>query len=194
MPIQPEEARIIRGLISGDEPSVATLVQRYEPVMRAAFRLQGIPEHDHDDLLQEVVTTALSQIKRQMFRGESSLGTWLATIARGKAIDRKRSAAGRQGQITASLDTGSGAVLARLEHAVAPREDLVLAVRQTLARLESADRALLKLCEMEGYSVKEVAASSGLPEKRVYRLLSAARERFRLEFLGKTAAPPRLIE
>lgn len=191
MPPPSEEADLVAKIIAGDQEAMVDLAERYRPLLIASIRKQGIPEQDCGDLVQEILSAAFSQIQRQLFRGDCSLGTWLATIARGKAIDRQKSASQRAQRLTDSGETALRA--ARSEAIVSGNQDLQLAVRQTLSLLGPQERAILKLKDMEGFTVKEIVAISGLPEEHVYHILEKARDKFRRIFSGESTSSPRLI-
>jgi RNA polymerase sigma-70 factor (ECF subfamily) len=188
-----EEADLISRIAAGDQQAMADFALRYRPVVIASIRKQGIAEQDWADLVQEILSAAFSQIQRRVFRGDCSLGTWLTTIARGRAIDKARSPAGRAQKLTHSIE-GTASFNGRPELTVPGTQETTLAVRQTLGLLNPKERTVLKLKEMDGYSVKEITTISGIPKKQVYRLLETARENFRRLISARTPSRSRLIE
>lgn len=170
------------------------LVCQYRSHIVARLNAEGIHDQELGDIVQEVLSAAFSQIQRGLFRGESSVRTWISTIARGKAIDHKRSPFHRQNSLTESVEALSTLRNARSELTCTVDHERNFIVRQALNALTPQERSMLKLKEMDGYTVREIAMLSGLPEKRIYRLLERARERFRLELSGGKINRSRLLE
>jgi RNA polymerase sigma-70 factor (ECF subfamily) len=189
-----DEHELIAKIVAGDQDAMDNLACRYRSDIVSRLNAEGVSDQDHGDIVQEVLSAAFSQIKRGIFRGDSSVRTWISTIARGKAIDHKRSLFQRQRNLTDSVDALSTVRNAPSELARTDDHERNFLVRQALNALTPQERTMLKLKEMDGYTVREIATLSGLPEKRIYRLLQRARERFRQEISGEKVNRSRLIE
>ena len=90
----PGDDELVRQVAAGSETAFAALYDRYAaPVFRAALRLQ----RDHgvaEDVVQETFLTLWN--RAELFDpARGSLGAWLTTIARNRAVDRSRTDARR---------------------------------------------------------------------------------------------------
>ncbi len=173
---------IARSLKSGDESLFAELVDTYkERVHRLVVSILG-PGFDADaeDVAQEVFI----QVYRSLpsFRRDSTFSTWLYSITRRKAIDRKRRARFRMPHVderaleTAAdvaagahriQPTGTGGAIDEFE-----QRDLVAAV---LAALPQRYRTVVHLRYWMGCSVNEIAELSGMRPGTVKSHLHRAR-------------------
>jgi RNA polymerase sigma-70 factor (ECF subfamily) len=111
---------------------------------------------DAEDVTQDVFL----QVYRHLpgFRGESSFGTWLYSIARNKAIDRKRQARFRLPHIT--QDELSAPVVSEQKespHGVLAKSEQQKLVQDCIERLPYPYRSSLYLYYWMKYSVSEIA-------------------------------------
>ena len=86
---------------SGDERAATALVERHADAI-ARFAASVGAREDVEDLVQETFVRAFGSF--DSFRGESSLRTWLFTIARRLLLDRRRSERRRGGGSRMALD------------------------------------------------------------------------------------------
>ena len=156
----------------GDHDAGRTLVVRHGPgMLRTARRVLGrYGNGEGDDVVQEAFIAALTTRALPT----ADVGAWLRAITARKALDARRSPAHRAAQ--PPVDRARGAAVEPTEGAGAQVE--ILAVRQALARLSAADRAVLTLVDLEGHSMAEAAAVLGLT--RVAIRLRAMRARRKL--------------
>lgn len=137
-----------------------------------------------DDLAQEALVKAYRSLPS--FRGESSLSTWLYTIARSTFIDSTRSRAAksraREDQLDETLTDPSGGADELLE-----RRREIARLWSAIQLLEARFRAPLVLCDIEGMSYEDVAAVEGVPVGTVRSRLSRARAKL-LELLTSDRA------
>lgn len=87
-----EEQALIEAIAAGDLQAANRFVEAYLPVVLCAFRLRGIPRQDLEDLVQEFFTRLAEHNYRRLrsWRGDSSLKTWVAAVARNFACDWHR--------------------------------------------------------------------------------------------------------
>ena len=128
---------------------------------------------DAEDLVQETYRRALRS--RHRFLPATDLKAWLFTIMRHAAIDlfwRTR----REGE-TVDLEEAEGAGDARLR--LDPRGGEAILLRldldEALARLRAIYREAIFLSDVEGFTVREIAAILGCPEGTVKARLSRGR-------------------
>lgn len=140
-------------------------------------------------LAEEVTMDVFMQVWNQAERWDPARGaplTWLATLARSRAIDRRRVGAAQRAQTDTLAD------LPETPHAgPGPEEDVAVAerrrlVRAALAGLSPGQRAALELAWFQGLSHAEVAARLSAPlgtvKTRIRTAMAALRDA--LEPLG----------
>lgn len=131
-----------------------------------------------EDLLQDIFLTA--HRKLQLYRGESSLGTWLFRLATNVCLDHLRSRSNRNAQMTSEFDEtisveelssgSSGPVVG-----VVDRLDL----DRALADLPPGCRAVFVLHDVEGFEHREIASMLTIAEGTSKSQLHKARMRLR---------------
>ena len=146
----------------------------------AQARSVKVSDSDTDDLCAEIFVAILTDdyaILRR-FRGESSLATYLAVIARRivvREIFRRRMSEAmghvKPHQANLQMVQASYPEVTRIEN-----EELV---RQMLAGLPEADANIVRRYHLEGRSYREISEQLGVPENSIGPTLSRARERLR---------------
>jgi len=174
---------------SGQSQADLDLVERcrknvpgaFEQLYRAhAPRLFGLAcrmvgRSEAEDLLQDILLTAYRKLA--LFRGESSLGTWLFRLATNQCLDYLRSKRARFALLTETMDeepegsrAGAGAVLG-----VVDRLDL----EKALEALPPGCRAVFVLHDVEGREHREIAELMGISDGTSKSQLHKARMRLR---------------
>ncbi len=160
---------------------------------RFAQRLCGSPE-DAKDLVQETFLSAYRSLKD--FRGESSVSTWLYTIAAHACQRMRRKRKGepdRELSLDALIPTSDGEMPIQVPgEELSPEErleykELRRSLFAALHQLPKKYRMVLVLRDMEGLSAKEVGAVMGLTERAVKSRLHRARLFVRHELGGHRA-------
>jgi RNA polymerase sigma-70 factor (ECF subfamily) len=141
------------------------------------LRRQEVPAQDAGDAVQEVFLTVHRSLKD--FEGRSSLRTWLFTICRSVARDRRQRAhnrhelavadAARRDEVDRLADAG-----ARLEH-----NDRLAQLEVILAGMPAELRDVFVLFEIEDLTGEEIAGALGIPPGTAYSRLQLARKMFR---------------
>jgi len=137
-----------------------------------ALRLLGIPEADVEDLCQEVFVVV--QRKLGEFEGRSELRTWLYGICLRVAADHRRRAHVRNERPHPDPTEGLAASPGMRPDA---RAEARSALHALLDELDEDKRVVLVLYELEGLTMKEIAAAVGCPLQTAYSRLHAARDR-----------------
>ena len=152
------------------------IYEKHADFVWRTLRRMGVPEDDLGDALQGVFLAAHRALAR--FEGRSSITTWLFTVCRTVARERRNSAHLRyevfdQILVDREIDLRAdvGALLEQRE-----RVDLLEAL---LDRLEVEQRNVLILFELENMSGEEIAEALGIPLGTVYSRLWSARKAFR---------------
>jgi len=142
-----------------------------------ASRLAG--REGAEDLLQDIFLTAHRKIG--LFRGESSLGTWLFRLGTNVCLDHLRSRSRRNAQATDLFD-GESLVAGRAgrRHAgpilnVVDRVDL----ERAIAALPAGCRTVFVLHDVEGLDHKEIGETLGIADGTSKSQLHKARMRLR---------------
>ncbi len=146
-----------------------------------AYSLSGNSEE-----AKELVQEALYQVARnwKQFDQTKSLDAWLFTILR-NAFLRSRRRSDRKKGVSLDLEMESGSSYAEvLSDGVDFTEELernetVVRVRQAMKDLTSEQRAILKLCDMDGLKYRQIARSLGIPAGTVRSRISRARAALR---------------
>ncbi|HEX8118019.1 MAG TPA: sigma-70 family RNA polymerase sigma factor [Pyrinomonadaceae bacterium] len=160
-----EDAGLLRAVARGDEAAFARVYDRYAPILLGLMLriLRSRPEAE--DVLQEVFLQVWQQA-RSFDPARGRAFTWLATLARSRAIDRLRAVDARDraaqrsaedGQPPAAVATGTWAD----EEAI--RAERAEAVRAALAELPEEQRQVLVLAYLDGMSQSEIAAAKNQP-------------------------------
>jgi RNA polymerase sigma-70 factor (ECF subfamily) len=138
-----------------------------------ACRLVG--RQEAEDLLQEVFLTA--HRKLGMYRGDSSLGTWLFRLATNQCLDYLRSKRARLAAMTDDLsaDPPAGGGRAGAVVGVVDRMDL----ERALADLPTGCRTVFVLHDIEGCEHREIAEMLGIADGTSKSQLHKARMRLR---------------
>jgi RNA polymerase sigma-70 factor (ECF subfamily) len=182
----PEEVLIER-LSKGDLSAISDVYDRYHRQVRGfARRLVGEDEAT-EDLVQEVFVSLPSAIRR--FRGESSLKTFILSIAVNHSRHHVRGAIRRRKAMQKLAETihhegisepsGNPEELAR-------RKQLAQLLQRGLDELPLEQRVAFVLCEVEERSSSDVARIVDVPEATVRTRLFHARKKLRsfLELQG----------
>ncbi|MDB4884256.1 MAG: polymerase sigma factor, sigma-70 family [Gemmatimonadetes bacterium] len=143
---------------AGDQRAATLLVERHASAL-ARFASSVGARGDVEEVVQDTFVRAFASL--DSFRGESSLRTWLFTIARRLLLDRRRSDRRRgeqvevhDGDVTTEYDS--------LDDVVA--EETQRRLTAAMARLSPTQREVFTLRVSEGLSYKEIADVAGTTE------------------------------
>jgi RNA polymerase sigma-70 factor (ECF subfamily) len=162
-------------LTSGDPTAVAELYDQHHGAVRAfAKRLVG-ESALAEDLVHEVFVSLPRALRR--YRGESSLRTFLISIAVNHARHHVRAAARRRNAL-ARYEQAPKASVSDPERET-ERKQLAAALSCALDTLPLEQRVAFVLCEVEERSSLEVAEIVGAPEGTVRTRLFHAKRKLR---------------
>lgn len=187
-----EDARLIASMAGGDEQSLAALYDRWELVVRAVvLRVLDRPM-DVEEVVEEVFWQAWRQAGRfETARG--SVGPWLRTIARTRALDRRRALTrDREVELPEGDDESSTAGDALLSGGDDAAELAELSERAELVRdavdaLPAEQRQAMELAYYEGLSQSEIALRTGIALGTIKTRMRLALQKLR----GSLMAPRR---
>lgn len=154
----PSDQVLIARWQEGDERAATVLVQRHAGALGRYITSLG--EHEAvEEVVQDTFVRAFSSL--DSFRGESTLRTWLFTIARRLIVDRRRAA--RRQRVAGSIDEVDVATeYTALDALIA--DEAGQRVRDAVDRLSPTQREVFLLRVNEGMSYRDIAAVVGTTE------------------------------
>ena len=180
-----DEEAMRRVGLCGDPGAFAQIVERWEPKLRRlCVRMTG-DEHRGEDLAQEAFARVFAN--RHRFDPGKRFSTWLWRIALNLCYEHTRRAGVRDerpfdefGQAAASAGRG----VERGPHEAAEAAERAALVREALARLPDAHRAVVVLRQYEELKFREIADVLDMPEGTVKWRMTEA-----LDQLGRELKP-----
>lgn len=170
-----EESSLIERLRRGDPAAVGVLYDQHHASVRAfARRLIG-EDAAAEDLVHEVFVSLPGAARR--FQGESSLRTFLISIAVNHARHHLRAAARRRAAMERFAEEPAAGVADPEHHA--QRAALARALARALDALPLDQRVAFVLCEVEECTAREAGEITGAPEATVRTRVFHARQKLR---------------
>lgn len=183
-PVRDDEA-LLAGLRAGDEAAFVALVQQYQPAMLRLAEATVGSRAVAQEVAQDTWIAVMRGVDR--FEGRSSLKTWLFRILLNRArsaVDREQRA-GRPEEIDDERFDANGAWAAPPEPWSDRVDDRLIAtqlagrVRSLLDELPHAQRQVVVLHDIEGFSANEVSELLGITDGNQRVLLHRGRARLR---------------
>ena len=173
--------RLTRGLAQGDEAAFSEFHSLY---FVRLYRFLLVVSRGNEDQAEEALQQTLLRVARyaREFESEEVFWGWLKAVARTAALDLGR----HRSRYTALLERFA---LAKASQAPDPLFDeehvLDAALSEILRSLEQSDRRLIEGKYLQGETVRELAAATGLTEKAVEGRLSRLRQQLRAGLIEK---------
>src|SRR5579859_2598380 len=176
-----EEAALVRRVQARDEMAFREIVERYQSKVFSI--IYGIlrNRNDAEDIAQQVFAKIYFSIRNFDFR--SSLLTWIYKITVNECYDYLRKKRVRKLVYESDFSAEDAQRMEASDPAVDPRTpvDVRLAQRdlivKLLAKVSEQDRSLILLKEVNGHSVEELAAMTGLNENTIKVKLFRTRQK-----------------
>jgi RNA polymerase sigma-70 factor, ECF subfamily len=180
------DTQLLTAAKGGHSVAFGELFSRYK---RRIFHIAQRIVRNHEDA-EDVVQEAfqLAYVHLQDFKGDARFSTWLSRIAINVALMKLRKKARK---VEVSIDEQSESDTPSFRDAVtdlAPnpeqdclRQERSRIVREALAELRPSAQRVLELYELEGRSMKEIAASMGISVAAVKARIFHARPKMRHE-------------
>ena len=141
-------------------------------------------EDEARDALQETLLRVVRHVRK--FDNDEAFWSWLKVVARNAARDAGR----KQHRYFGLLERFASHSKNATDHYSAPRgSSLGDLLEESLAELQSQDREILEGKYLQGSTVKELAADTGLTEKAVESRLLRLRNHIRESILKKLRTP-----
>ncbi|MFZ5892860.1 MAG: RNA polymerase sigma factor [Myxococcota bacterium] len=171
------EAELIKRLLRAERSAVAEVYDEHHAAVRAfARRLVGEPAAA-EDLVHEVFVSLPKAAKN--FRGQSSLRTFLISIAVNHARHHVRAAARRRSAFNKLEQEPIGEV--QDPEKVTERKQLAQALTRALDTLPLDQRVAFVLCEIEERTSVDAARIADVPEGTMRTRLFHAKKKLRAE-------------
>ena len=171
------DAQLVARCRDGDNDAWRALVERFSRYVYAiavqAFRL---PEHDAEDVFQEVFARTYEHLAR--LRDDAAIRPWLAQLTRRVCIDRLR--AGRREEPTDDAELEESAVDETIE-----RLDEALLVHDALAGVGESCREILDRFFTRDESYRTIGAALDIPAGTIASRISRCLEKLRGELEGR---------
>jgi RNA polymerase sigma-70 factor, ECF subfamily len=176
-----DEATLVRRVQARDELAFQQLVERYQTKIFSIIFGILHNHNDAEDIAQQVFAKVYFSIRNFDFR--SSLLTWIYKITVNECYDYLRKKRVRKLVYESDFSAEDAQRMEASDPAVdaAAPVDRQLAQRDLIAKLLSKvskeDRSLILLKEVEGHSVEELAAMTGLNENTIKVKLFRTRQK-----------------
>lgn len=174
------DSELALAIARGERPAETLLYERFGPRVRY-FARRGLRSADlAEDACSETFLRVVAAVRAGRLRSPQSLASFVLQTARHVVyeIGRRRL---RDGGV---LEDGEMDALPAKEPEV-PDEDVLDAVRRTIAALSPRDRGFLRMFYYEELPKGEIARRLGIDDERVRLIKSRALQRFRNEFLRR---------
>ena len=149
---------LIARWMAGEQRAATLLVDRHAGAL-ARFAASVGARGDVEEIVQDTFVRAFASL--ESFRGESSLRTWLFTIARRLLLDRRRSER-RRGEQVQVQDSDVTTEFDPLDSVVA--DETERRMREAVERLTPTQKEVFILRVSEGLSYREIADAVGSTE------------------------------
>ena len=176
-----DEAALVRRVQAQDELAFREIVERYQSkVFSIIFGILR-NRNDAEDIAQQVFAKIYFSIRNFDFR--SSLLTWIYKITVNECYDYLRKRRVRKLVYESDFSSDESIRMENSEPATdqAPPIDQKLAqqdlIVKLLSKISEEDRSLMLLKEVEGHSVEELAAMTGMNENTIKVKLFRARQK-----------------
>src|ERR1700729_2124065 len=175
------EGALVRRAQAGDESAFQEIVERYQSKVFSIIHGIVRQRNDVEDIAQQVFTKIYFSMRNFDFR--SSLITWVYKITVNECFDYLRKKKVRKLVYESDMSEDEVRRVENSEPALdrTTPADTSLAQRdyvlKLLTRVSEEERSLLMMKEVEGYSVEELAAKTGMNENTIKVKLFRARQK-----------------
>ncbi len=159
-----------------DEGAFQELFSRFRiRIYRTALRILK-EEHSAEDALQETFINIYRAADK--FRGDSKIGTWINRITVNVCLEilRKNKKHRQRTDEDISEDLTLTAPLSSVPFETVRRQEIRSRVRRALDRLGSKHSSVVRLHDLEGFTIREIAAILEIAEGTVKSRLFYGRE------------------
>jgi RNA polymerase sigma factor (sigma-70 family) len=175
MRVELTDAQLVARCRTGDPDAWNELVERFSRYVYAiAVQAFKLPEHDAEDVFQEVFTRAYENLHK--LRDDEAIRPWLAQLTRRLCIDRLR--AGSAEQLEDDVE------IADVRDTIA-RLDESLAVHEALSALPDSCQEILDRFFARDESYRMIGDALDLPSGTIASRISRCLTKLRVEIEGR---------
>lgn len=168
--------KIVNKILNGDKRAVRQFYREYSPKVRAYLSVKLAREEDIEEILQDVFLSALDSLT--LFRGDSSVGTWLISIARHEVADYYRKRYIRKTVLQTSRLFDEVAQELETPEFLYKKNKIKKRFNNALSSLSKKYQDVLFYKYEMGMSVKEIASEMDMSFKATESVLYRARAAF----------------
>ncbi len=166
--------------VAPERMTLEEIYERHADFVWRTLRRLGVSELEAGDATQDVFLLVHANLRN--FEGRSSITTWLFTLCRTVARNRRREQQ-RASELYSDFDAGEEVDLrADVSRAVEHNQRLSV-LENILHGLESEQRTVFILFEIEKFTGEEISEALSIPLGTVYSRLQLARKAFRQALL-----------
>lgn len=170
MSVAPDQ--LLAKLRTGDPQAVEQWFKAFHHPLLKFVKAKINSEVDAEEIVQETFINCLKHLP--LFRGTSSIKTWMQGVARHEIADYYRKKYAKKAMAALPLNELILSDEVENSHEVAEK------VRQVFDRMSSHQRELLLLKYIDGKKVEEIATEMGRTIKAIESELFRARQEFRV--------------
>jgi len=140
-------------LIDLDQQAFLEFSKVFGPRFKGLFSSSGIPNAEAEDMATSCITDIILKVHQYNHREKGSFKAWVMTLARNALTDWWR-----KNRPADSLPDNLPEDIMLNHRIIRPRNDITLAVRDSLARLSENDQSIIELRHSEpSYSYTEIS-------------------------------------
>jgi RNA polymerase sigma factor (sigma-70 family) len=175
MHVELTDAQLVARCRSGDQEAWRALVERFSRYVYAiAVQAFKLPEHDAEDVFQEVFARAYEHLHR--LRDDEAIRPWLAQLTRRLCIDRLRAGSSEQLEQEVEIPDADDTI---------GRLDDSLAVHDALATLPDNCQDILDRFFAKDESYRTIGEALDLPSGTIASRISRCLTKLRTEMEGR---------
>jgi len=174
------DAQLVARCRDGDHEAWRALVDRFSRYVYAiAVQAFKLPEHDAEDVFQEVFARAYEHLPK--LRNDEAIRPWLAQLTRRLCIDRLR--AGTSEQLSEDVEIpDADDTIARIDDS--------LAVHDALATLPDNCREILDRFFAQDESYRTIGQALDIPSGTIASRISRCLTKLKVELEGRNQGAP----
>ncbi len=169
-----------------DPAACEEFFNRYQrKIFNTAYRILG-EESSAEDAVQETLLNIYRGISS--FRGDSKVSTWVSRITVNVCLGMLRKGKNRQyvdldDKVVKGLCSEATSFTDPMTHALA--EELKALIRDAFNRMSKKQKAVVRLHDLQGYTIQEIAKILGCPAGTVKSRLFYGRQEFKAIFTSR---------
>lgn len=170
-----EESQIIELIKLGDPTAVEYWFSEYQSILAQFIKSKVENPQDVAEIVQETFLGCLKQIA--FFKGQSSLQTWMISVARHEVADYYRKKYAKRALQLLPLTQELLGTKVNDAHEISEK------VKEVLAKMSESSRELLQKKYVDNMKVQDIAVEWGRSDKSIESELFRARNEFKTLFL-----------